>query len=108
MDLGEFRSDRFQLLKKDPAINGPEAFLGLVALLRRINAEPYLMHFRPRRPEPAEVGQVPAALEHLPCYRAVHRDLLTGYIFEYAVISSRRTPHIVFGGETIDRNHQMQ
>jgi hypothetical protein len=57
-----------------------------------------------RRPEGGELTQVVRSRQQLPRDGAVNDNVVTGNVFENAIVRRRRAPAVMLGRQTVDRH----
>ena len=75
---------------------------GLLADLRRVQADPDLSRVLVSGPEPHELVEVTGPLRLLPGDGAVHGDLVPDDVLEDAIVSRRLAAFVVLGLQAID------
>lgn len=90
------------------AIEGSEALGALLSLLRCKEAEPDVFNLRLARPEIGEFAEIARALDLRTGNSAMDGDLMSGNVFENAIVSCGRTPRVVLGLQAIYGDDQMK
>src|SRR4029453_15290540 len=81
---------------------------GSFPTLRSIQTHPNHSRVVVCLPEAQKLFQITIALNLLPRDGAVNRDVMSGNVLQDPFIRRRRTPHIVLGGQAVDRDHELQ
>src|SRR5262245_15226134 len=90
------------------AIGGGQTLVGLLADLRRVEADPNLSRVRILGPEPDELFEIPVAPGLLPRHRAMNGDLVPLDVFENPVVGCRLAALVVLRLKSVDRHNHLQ